>query len=112
MKEYMEKQKQDFTTANQYWARVNSNNEEKIDYLCWGVQQINPYLTARLPEDILEWMRNNVRAWKGHFSGGMNTQPRNCWPGATSATKAEDDKGNGKEKAEEGDVDGHGKKKA
>ncbi|MED6169295.1 hypothetical protein PIB30_020088 [Stylosanthes scabra] len=54
---------------------------------------INPYLTARLPEDIPEWMRNNVRAGKGHFSGGMNTQPRNCWPGATSASKAEEDKG-------------------
>ncbi|MED6147271.1 hypothetical protein PIB30_042522 [Stylosanthes scabra] len=54
MKEAMEKQNAQFQTANQYWHRINSKNEENIDYLCWGIQQINPYLKARLPEDIPE----------------------------------------------------------
>ncbi|MED6122577.1 hypothetical protein PIB30_041033 [Stylosanthes scabra] len=110
MKAAMEKQQTQFQTANQYWHKINSNNEEKIDYLCWGVQQINPYLKARLPEDIPEWMRNNVLAGRGRFTDGMSTQPRNCCPGATSASKNEDEKGNGK--AEEEDGDKRGKKKA
>ncbi|MED6182981.1 hypothetical protein PIB30_033695 [Stylosanthes scabra] len=80
MEEAMEKQNTQFQTANQYWHRINSKNEEKIDYLCWGIQQINPYLKARLPEDIPEWMQDNVQAGMEHFSDGMSHIPRNCWP--------------------------------
>ncbi|MED6224817.1 hypothetical protein PIB30_087766, partial [Stylosanthes scabra] len=101
MKEAMEKQQQQFQTANQYRHKVNSNNEEKIDYLCWGIQQINPYLKGRLPEDIPEWMRNNVLAGRGCFTDGMGTQTRNCWPGATSSSKNEEDKGKGKAEEED-----------
>ncbi|MED6113379.1 hypothetical protein PIB30_070188 [Stylosanthes scabra] len=110
MKAAMEKQQTQFQTANQYWHKINNNNEEKIDYLCWGVQQINPYLIGRLPEDIPEWMRNNVLAGRGRFTDGIGTQPRNCWPGATSASKNEEDKGKGKTEEEDGDK--RGKKKA
>ncbi|MED6183492.1 hypothetical protein PIB30_038332 [Stylosanthes scabra] len=60
MKADMEKQKAQFEAANQYWHQLNSKNEQKIDYLCWGVQQVNPYLKGRLPEDIPEWMQGNV----------------------------------------------------
>ncbi|MED6149018.1 hypothetical protein PIB30_058499 [Stylosanthes scabra] len=109
MKEAMEQQKQQFQTANQYWHRINSKNEEKIDYLCWGIQQVNPYLKARLPEDIPEWMQGNVQAGRGRFTDGMSHIPRSCWPGATSASENVEDKG--KEKAEEGNIDERGKKK-
>ncbi|MED6195583.1 hypothetical protein PIB30_039187, partial [Stylosanthes scabra] len=77
MKVAMEKQQTQFQTKNQYWHKINSNNEEKIDYLCWGVQQINPFLKARLPEDIPEWMRNNVQAGRGrleHLAHVLNAQ--------------------------------------
>ncbi|MED6146023.1 hypothetical protein PIB30_030704 [Stylosanthes scabra] len=67
MKAAMEKSKAQFEIANQYWHRLNSKNEQKIDYLCWGVQQINPYLKGRLPEDILEWMQSNLTAGRGRF---------------------------------------------
>ncbi|MED6121842.1 hypothetical protein PIB30_033857 [Stylosanthes scabra] len=115
MKAAMEKQKAQFEAANQYWHKINSKNEQKIDYLCWGVQQVNPYLKGRLPEDIPEWMQANVQAGRGRFSDGMSHIPRKCWPGATSAgaasaSKNVEDKGNGK--AEEGDNDERGKKKA
>ncbi|MED6109071.1 hypothetical protein PIB30_030155 [Stylosanthes scabra] len=110
MKEAMEKQNTQFQTANQYWHRINSKNEEKIDYLYWGIQQINPYLKARLLEDIPEWMQGNVQAGRGRFSDGMSPIPRKCWPGASSASMNKYDKGKGK--AEEEDGDELGKKKA
>ncbi|MED6224637.1 hypothetical protein PIB30_086085 [Stylosanthes scabra] len=110
MKRTMEKQKTKFETANQYWHRINSKNEEKIDYLCWGIQQINPYLKARLSEGIPEWMQGNVQARRGRFSDGMSPIPRNCWPGASSASIDKYDKGKGKVEEEGGDE--HGKKKA
>ncbi|MED6125568.1 hypothetical protein PIB30_069671 [Stylosanthes scabra] len=47
MKETMDKQKAQFEAANQYWHQINSKNEQKIDYLCWGVQQVNAYLKGR-----------------------------------------------------------------
>ncbi|MED6149699.1 hypothetical protein PIB30_065000 [Stylosanthes scabra] len=80
---------------------INSKNEQKIDYLCWGIQQVNPYLKGRLPEDIPEWMQANLQAGRGRFSNGMSRTPRDCWPGATSrgeasASKNEEDKGKGK----------------
>ncbi|MED6162538.1 hypothetical protein PIB30_071401 [Stylosanthes scabra] len=110
MKEAMEKQKSQFEASNQYWHRINSKNEEKIDYLCWGIQQINPYLKARLPEDIPEWMQGNVQAGRGRFSDGMSPIPRNCWLGASSASMNKVDKGKGKAEEEGGDE--RGKKKA
>ncbi|MED6185836.1 hypothetical protein PIB30_060852 [Stylosanthes scabra] len=115
MKAAMEKQKAQFEAANQYWHQINSKNEQKIDYLCWGDQQVNPYLKGGLPEDIPEWMQGNVQAGKGRFSNGISHIPRDCWPGATSkgaasASKNVEDKGKGK--AEEGDNDERGKKKA
>ncbi|MED6210918.1 hypothetical protein PIB30_068614 [Stylosanthes scabra] len=115
MKETMDKQKAQFEAANQYWHQINSKNEQKIDYLCWGVQQVNPYLKGRLPEDIPEWMQDNVQAGRGRFSDGISHIPRNCWPGATSAgaasaSKNVEDKGKGK--AEERDNDERGKNKA
>ncbi|MED6223876.1 hypothetical protein PIB30_078417 [Stylosanthes scabra] len=114
MKAAMEKQKGQFEAANQYWHKINSKNEQKIDYMCWGIQQVNPYLKCRLPEDIPEWMQANLQAGRGRFSDGMSHIPRDCWPGATSRGPAsasnEEDKGKGK--AEEGDNDDRGKKKA
>ncbi|MED6217197.1 hypothetical protein PIB30_015531 [Stylosanthes scabra] len=110
MKEAMDKQKAQFEAANQYWHRINSKNEQKIDYLCWGVQQINPYLKGRLPEDIPEWMQGNVQAGRLRFTDGISDVPRNYWPGATSASKNKDDKGKGKAEEEGGDE--RGKKKA
>ncbi|MED6121175.1 hypothetical protein PIB30_027784 [Stylosanthes scabra] len=112
MKAAMEKSKAQFETANQYWHRINNKNEQKIDYLCWGIQQVNPYLKGRLPEDIPEWMQANLQAGRGRFSDGMSRTPRDCWPGATSrgeASASKEDKGKGK--AEEGDNDERGKKK-
>ncbi|MED6145874.1 hypothetical protein PIB30_029253 [Stylosanthes scabra] len=111
----MEKQKTQFEAANQYWHEINCKNEQKIDYLCWGVQQVNPYLKGRLPEDIPEWMQANVQAGRGRFSDGMSHIPINCWPGATSAKAASasknvEDKGKGKAEEESGDE--RGKKKA
>ncbi|MED6213211.1 hypothetical protein PIB30_091075 [Stylosanthes scabra] len=97
MKAALEKSKAQFETANQYWHRINSKNEQKIDYLCWGVQQVNPYLTGRLPEDIPEWMQANLQAGRGRFHDGMSRTPRDY---------------KGKDKAEEGDNDERGKKKA
>ncbi|MED6109517.1 hypothetical protein PIB30_034416 [Stylosanthes scabra] len=110
MKEAMDKQKAQLEAANQYWHRINSKNVQKIDYLCWGVQQINPYRKGRLPEDIPEWMQGNVQAGRGRFTNGMSDVPRNCWPGATSASKNKADKGKGKAEEEGGDE--RGKKKA
>ncbi|MED6165658.1 hypothetical protein PIB30_101770, partial [Stylosanthes scabra] len=75
-----------------------------------GIQQINPYLKARLPEDIPEWMQGNVQAGRGRFSDGMSPIPRNCLPGASSASMNKDDKGKGKAEKEDGDE--RGKKKA
>ncbi|MED6213554.1 hypothetical protein PIB30_094496, partial [Stylosanthes scabra] len=72
MKAAMEKSKAQFETANQYWHRINSKNEQKIDFLCWGVQQVNPYLKGRLPEDIPEWMQANLQAGRGRFHDGMS----------------------------------------
>ncbi|MED6147447.1 hypothetical protein PIB30_044130 [Stylosanthes scabra] len=114
MKVAMEKQKAQFEAANQYWQQLNSKIEQRIDYLCWGVQQVNPYLKGRLPEDIPEWMQGNVQASRGRFSD-ISHIPRDCWPGATSkgaasASKNVEDKGKGK--TEEGDNGEHGKKKA
>ncbi|MED6182943.1 hypothetical protein PIB30_033349 [Stylosanthes scabra] len=111
----MEKSKAQFETANQYWHRINSKNEQKIDYLYWGIQQVNPYLKGRLPEDIPEWMQANLQAGRGRFSDGMSRTPRDCWPGATSrgetsASKNVEDKGKGP--TEEGDNDERGKEKA
>ncbi|MED6166317.1 hypothetical protein PIB30_108102 [Stylosanthes scabra] len=67
-----------------------------------------------LPEDIPEWMQANLQAGRGRFHDGMSRTPRDCWPGATSrgpaSTSNEEDKGKGK--AEEGDNDERGKKKA
>ncbi|MED6164697.1 hypothetical protein PIB30_092648 [Stylosanthes scabra] len=115
MKAAMEKQRAQFEVANQYWHKINSKNEQKIDFLCWGVQEVNPYLKGRLPEDIPEWMQANLQAGKGRFSDGMSHIPRDCWPGATSkgvasASKNVEDKGKGK--AEEEGGDDCGKKKA
>ncbi|MED6204900.1 hypothetical protein PIB30_012946 [Stylosanthes scabra] len=111
----MEKQKAQFEAANQYWHQLNSKTEQKIDYLCWGVQQVNPYLKGRLPEDIPEWMQGNVQAGRGRFSDGISHIPRDFWPGATSrgaasASKNVEDKGISQ--VEEGDNDERGKKKA
>ncbi|MED6120752.1 hypothetical protein PIB30_024041 [Stylosanthes scabra] len=97
IKEAMEKSKAQFETANQYWHRINSKNEQKFDYLCWGIQQVNPYLKGQLPEDILEWMQGNLQVGRGRFSDGMSRTLRDCWPGATSrgeasASKNEEDK--------------------
>ncbi|MED6120926.1 hypothetical protein PIB30_025407 [Stylosanthes scabra] len=107
MKAAMEKQKGQFEAANQYWHKINSKNEQKIDYMCWGIQQVNLYHKGRLPEDIPEWMQANLQAGRGRFSDGMSRIPRDCWPGATSRGPAsasnEEDKGKGK--AEEGDND-------
>ncbi|MED6164962.1 hypothetical protein PIB30_095167, partial [Stylosanthes scabra] len=107
MKAAMEKSKAQFETANQYWHRINNKNEQKIDYLCWGIQQVNPYLKGRLPEDIPEWMQANLQAGRGRFHDGMSHTLRDCWLGATSrgpaSTSNEEDKGKGK--AEEGDND-------
>ncbi|MED6136168.1 hypothetical protein PIB30_053510 [Stylosanthes scabra] len=91
---------------------VLDKNEQNIDYLCWGVQQVNPYLKGRLPENIPEWMQGNVQAGRGRFPDGISYIPRDCWPGATSkraasASKNVEDKG--KDKAEEEE---RGKKKA
>ncbi|MED6145097.1 hypothetical protein PIB30_021751 [Stylosanthes scabra] len=72
-------------------------------------------LRGRLPEDIPEWMQANVQVGRGRFSDGMSHIPRNCWPGATSAGAASTSKNvedKGKCKAEEGDNDECGKKKA
>ncbi|MED6208626.1 hypothetical protein PIB30_047095 [Stylosanthes scabra] len=115
MKAAMEKSKAQFEAANQYWHQLNSKTEQKIDYLCWGVQQVNPYLKGRLPEDIPEWMQDNVQAGRGRFSDGISLIPRDYWPGATSrgassASKNVEDKGKGP--AEEGDNDERRKKKA
>ncbi|MED6122150.1 hypothetical protein PIB30_037144 [Stylosanthes scabra] len=78
MKEATDKQKAQFEATNQYWHRINNKNEQKIDYMCWGVQQINPYLKGKLPEDISEWMQGNVQAGRGRFTDGMSDIPRNC----------------------------------
>ncbi|MED6222318.1 hypothetical protein PIB30_063212 [Stylosanthes scabra] len=106
--------KQGFEDMRVQQHKINSKNEQKIDYLCWGVQQVNPYLKGRLPEDIPEWMQANLQAGRGRFHDGMSRTPRDCWPGATSrgpaSTSNEEDKGKGK--AEEGDNDECGKKKA
>ncbi|MED6209359.1 hypothetical protein PIB30_053908 [Stylosanthes scabra] len=115
MKAAMEKQRAQFEAANQYWHKINSKNEQKIDYMCWGVQQINPYLKGRLPEDIPEWMQGNLQVGRGRFSDGISHIPRNYWPratsaGAASASKNVEDKGKGKD--EKGDNDERGKKKA
>ncbi|MED6131755.1 hypothetical protein PIB30_012763 [Stylosanthes scabra] len=67
-------------------------------------------LQHKLPEEIPEWMQGNVQAGRGRFTDGISDIPRNCWPGATSASKNKDDKGKGK--AEEEGGDGRGKKKA
>ncbi|MED6212741.1 hypothetical protein PIB30_086488 [Stylosanthes scabra] len=106
--------KQGFEDMRVQQHKINSKNEQKIDYLCWGVQQVNPYLKGRLPEDIPEWMQANLQAGRGRFHDGMSRTPRDCWPGATSSgpasTSNEEDKGKGK--VEEGDNDERGKKKA
>ncbi|MED6158938.1 hypothetical protein PIB30_037666 [Stylosanthes scabra] len=111
LRENQNKHINDFATHKK---EINSKNEQKIDYLCWGVQQVNPYLKGRLPEDIPEWMQANLQAGRGRFHDGMSRIPRDCWRGATSrgpaSTPNEEDKGKGK--AEEGDNDERGKKKA
>ncbi|MED6124861.1 hypothetical protein PIB30_062944 [Stylosanthes scabra] len=107
---YVDEIKANHEITHQAVLEINNKNEQKFDYLCWGVQQINPYLKGKLPEDIPEWMQGNVQAGMGHFTNGMSDVPRNCWPGATSASKNKDDKGKGKAEEEGGDE--RGKKKA
>ncbi|MED6157918.1 hypothetical protein PIB30_027971 [Stylosanthes scabra] len=105
--------KQGFEDLRVQQHKINSKNEQKIDYLYWGIQQVNPYIKGRLPEDIPEWMQANLQAGRGRFFDGMSRIPRYCWLGAISrgeASASKEDKGKGK--AEEGDNDERGKKKA
>ncbi|MED6182644.1 hypothetical protein PIB30_030495 [Stylosanthes scabra] len=67
MKTAMEKSKAQFETANQYWHRINSKNEQKIDYLCWGIQQVNPYLKGRLPRTFLNGCEPIYKLGEGGF---------------------------------------------
>ncbi|MED6127320.1 hypothetical protein PIB30_086989 [Stylosanthes scabra] len=75
--------------------KFRKRTDLKMDYLCWGLQQTNPYLAPIPSQDIPAFCLSNMEKGKGKFEGALRPIPIG---GSSSKGKSVEDVEHGKKK--------------